>query len=242
MKKMHLPSRNAVPATGFCPAARLCGPARAADESTGVSFQKVDNSMVSGSLLCEAEESEPNAPEYGDTDMVRVSIFLNKKSTLGMGYSTMDIAQNASAMSYQDSLKTAQQKLTASIERTIGEKLDVRWNLTLAANAISANVEYGQIAEIEKVPGVEKVVLETRYEPQETVSGTPAEPNMTVSTQMTGTNVAWQSGYTGAAQELPSSTPAWTSSTSLWIPALSTTLWKKTPGKPTRHTLTMRPP
>ena len=105
-------------------------------------------------------------------------------------------------MSYQDSLKTAQQKLTASIERTIGEKLDVRWNLTLAANAISANVEYGQIAEIEKVPGVEKVVLETRYEPQETVSGTPAEPNMTVSTQMTGTNVAWQSGYTGAGTRI----------------------------------------
>lgn len=187
MKKMHLPSRMLSLLLAFALLLGFAAPARAADESTGVSFQKVDNSMVSGSLLCEAEESEPNAPEYGDTDMVRVSIFLNKKSTLGMGYSTMDIAQNASAMSYQDSLKTAQQKLTASIERTIGEKLDVRWNLTLAANAISANVEYGQIAEIEKVPGVEKVVLETRYEPQETCFRTPAEPNMTVSTQMSGT-------------------------------------------------------
>ncbi len=202
MKKMHLPSRMLSLLLAFALLLGFAAPARAADESTGVSFQRVDNSMVSGSLLCEAEESEPNASEYGDTDMVRVSIFLNKKSTLGMGYSTMDIAQNASVMSYQDSLKTAQQKLTASIERTIGEKLDVRWNLTLAANAISANVEYGQIAEIEKVPGVEKVVLETRYEPQETVSGTPAEPNMTVSTQMTGTNVAWQSGYTGAGTRI----------------------------------------
>lgn len=92
--------------------------------------------------------------------------------------------------------------MTASIERATGEKLDVVWNMTLAANAISANVEYGQIAAIEKLPGVAEVVLETRYEPQETVTDATSKPNMVISTQMTGTNVAWQSGYTGAGMRV----------------------------------------
>lgn len=83
-----------------------------------------------------------------------------------------------------------------------GEKLDVVWNMTLAANAISANVEYGQIAAIEQLPDVEKVVLETRYEPQQSVTSAENEPNMVISSQMTGTNVAWQSGYTGAGMRV----------------------------------------
>ncbi len=60
-----------------------------------------------------------------------------------------------------------QGKVTSSIERLTGRELDVVWNLTLAANAISANVEYGQIAGLSRLPEVEQVVLETRYEPQE---------------------------------------------------------------------------
>lgn len=201
MKKLHLPSRMLSLLLAFALLLGFATPIRAADESIGVSFQEVDNSMVSGSLLCEAEE-EPTVPAYSDTDMVRVSIFLNKKSTLEAGYSTTNIAQNTAAMSYRDSVETAQKKLTASIERAIGEELDVCWNLTLAASAISANVEYGQIAKIEQVPGVEKVVLETRYEPQESLTDGTAEPNMAVSTQMTGTQVAWQSGYTGAGRRI----------------------------------------
>ena len=201
MKKLHLPSRMLSLLLAFALLLSFATPIRAADDSTGVRFQQVDNSMVSGSLLCEAEE-EPTVPKYSDTDLVRVSIFLNKKSTLEAGYSTAGIAQNTAAMSYRNSVETAQKALTASIERTLGEKLDVRWNLTLAANAISANVEYGQIAKIEQIPGVQKVVLETRYEPQEAATGADAEPNMTVATDMTGTNVAWQSGYTGAGSRI----------------------------------------
>ena len=54
MKKMHLPSRMLSLLLAFALLLGFAAPARAADESTGVSFQRVDNSMVSGSLLCEA--------------------------------------------------------------------------------------------------------------------------------------------------------------------------------------------
>ncbi|MFR8332704.1 MAG: hypothetical protein ACLU9S_10405 [Oscillospiraceae bacterium] len=52
------------------------------------------------------------------------------------------------------------------------------WNLTLAANLISANVTYGQIEQIKQVRGVKDVILETRYEPQESTTDATAEPNM----------------------------------------------------------------
>ncbi len=41
--------------------------------------------------------------------------------------------------------------MTARIEQAMGTELDVVWNLTLAANIISANVQYGQIEDIKAV-------------------------------------------------------------------------------------------
>ena len=54
---------------------------------------------------------------------------------------------------------------TISRQALSGEELDVVWNLTLAANLISADVVYGDIEAIQAVPGVKEVILETRYEP-----------------------------------------------------------------------------
>ena len=40
-----------------------------------------------------------------DADVVRVSIILQKESTLEAGYSTQGIGENATAMAYRDGLK-----------------------------------------------------------------------------------------------------------------------------------------
>lgn len=45
------------------------------------------------------------AEEYAPDDIVRVSIVLDSKSTLEMGYSTIGIAQNEGAMSYRKKLQ-----------------------------------------------------------------------------------------------------------------------------------------
>lgn len=75
------------------------------------------------------------------------------------------------------------------------------WNLTLAANLISANVNYGQIDEIEALPGVEKVLIEPVYSPAVVETNT-AEPNMATSPEMIGTSNAYASGYTGAGRRI----------------------------------------
>ncbi|MFR8334830.1 MAG: hypothetical protein ACLU9S_22760 [Oscillospiraceae bacterium] len=69
----------------------------------------------------------------------------------------------------------------------------MRWNLTLAANAISANVPYGEMEAISKIDGVQAVHLVPVYELDQEV-----DPNTISSGNMVGSYTAWLDGYTGA--------------------------------------------
>ena len=137
-------------------------------------------------------------------EMVRVSIQLEQAPTIDAGFNIRNIAQNASAMGYRDSLQSAQNRLQAAIERQAlgGKKLDVVWNLTLAANMISANVPRSAIGRIAAMDGVKAVVEETRYQPDVVSIGGEYRPHMAVSSQMTGASQAWLEGYTGAGSRI----------------------------------------
>ena len=166
-------------------------------------FTRVENSEISAGIPgMEAAELEQSP--YSDTDSVRVSIVLEEKSTVEAGFSTQAIGSNTAAAAYRGRLETRQAAVTAAIERQAlgGETLDVVWNLTLAANIISANVPYGKMEEIRKIPGVQDVVLETQYSAPVTQEGADASPNMAISTQMDGASAAWQLGYTGAGTRI----------------------------------------
>ncbi|CDB29681.1 serine protease subtilisin family [Firmicutes bacterium CAG:137] len=173
--------------------------AAAAADVVHPAFTQVDSSEVSASLPgMEATELEPSA--YSDTDSVRVSIVLEEKSTVAAGFSTQAIGSNTAAATYRGRLETRQAAVTAAIEEQAldGEALDVVWNLTLSANAISANVAYGKLEEIRQVPGVKAVYLETRYEPM-----TQADTSNVVAQQMTGAaSVQQDAGYTGAGSRI----------------------------------------
>ena len=176
-------------------------PAAAVGSSSNVTVTQVDNSAVSVNPLQRVEDEPNTMTDYIDTDVVRVSIVLEKASTIKAGFSTLDIASNNAAMSYRADLKKDQANMVQKIERAIGNELDVVWNLTLAANLISANVRYGQIKAIEAIPGVEMVVLENQYQ------AIPAEvnevaPNMATSGTQTGSTLAWAEGYTGAGTRI----------------------------------------
>ena len=177
--------------------------------SNGWIVEKVDNSAVSAQLSnrTEMKETANDTPDYKDTDIVRVSVVLEEKSTLEMaqqaGISTQGIANNAEAMGYREKLVENQAAVAKVISRRAlnGKPLDVVWNLTLAANIISANVEYGQIDEIAQVPGVAEVVIETCYQPDVVEAGGD-DPNMATSSAQIGSTVAYQGGYTGAGSRI----------------------------------------
>lgn len=168
----------------------------------GVTWEKVDNDAVKTDPVKSAVD-DSDTPEYADTDIVRVSISLEKMSTIAAGYSTASIASNASAMSYRAQLKAQQDVMAQTISAKVlgGEELNVKWNLTLAANIISAEVPYGTIDQIKALDGVKDVVIETRYEPQ-TATSESADPNMATSSVMTGSTAAWANGYTGAGSRV----------------------------------------
>ena len=138
---------------------------------------------------------------YAATDSVRVSIVLEDAPTLEL-YSTTGVAENASAMAYREGLMAEQENVSANIEADVldGEALDVVWNLTLAANIISANVEYGQIEDIAAIEGVAEVIIESSYDPMGTDGS--ADTFMTTSSGMIGAGTAWSSGYTGAGSRI----------------------------------------
>ena len=171
---------------------------------TNVRFEQVDNSVVSATLRSNrVQREQAETPLYQDTDMVRVSIVLSGKSTIEKGFATMDIAENSQAMAYRGQLQAQQETVASRISKQVlgGKKLDVVWNLTLAANIISANVPYGEIEAIKAVSGVEDVVLETRYEPQ-VASVDALDPNMATSGSMIGSDIAYLEGYTGAGTRI----------------------------------------
>lgn len=133
-----------------------------------LTFEQVDNDEYDVSLPNKNDvnaEDKEDTSDYEDTEIVRVSIVLDTPSTLEKGFTADDISsQSRRAVRYRRNLQNEQEKVEEAISDEVldGGELDVVWNLTLAANIISANVEYGQIKEIEKVDGVKEVLVEKR--------------------------------------------------------------------------------
>ena len=172
-------------------------------ENNGITWEKVDNIKLP--IKENAAVEEEAQQQYADTDVVRVSIVLSDPSTLDKGFSASDIASGSKkAMKYRDKLESKQDKMAKTISKKAldGQSLDVVWNLTLATNIISANVQYGQIEKIEKIKGVDSVLIETRYEPCVVKESETTDPNMATSSNMIGSNVAWADGYTGAGSKV----------------------------------------
>ena len=172
-------------------------------ENNGITWEKVDNIKLP--IKENAAVEEEAQQQYADTDMVRVSIVLSDPSTLDKGFSASDIASGSKkAMKYRDKLESKQDKMAKTISKKAldGQPLDVVWNLTLATNIISANVQYGQIEKIEKIKGVDSVLIETQYEPCVVKESETTDPNMATSSSMIGSSVAWADGYTGAGSKV----------------------------------------
>ncbi len=104
---------------------------------------------------------------YSPDETVRVSIVLEKEPVIDRGYSLMSAARDGEAADYRESLREEQTELTDRIERRAlgGRTLDVKFNLTLLVNVISADVKYRDIDRIRLVPGVKDVLIENVYKP-----------------------------------------------------------------------------
>ena len=175
----------------------LFGSGKSGNELT---IEQIDGVDANVKLDLDEMEHPYQAREYADTDMVRVSIVLEEQPALEK-FSTKGIAVNSTAAAYRKELRSRQAELTAAIEKRVldGGKLDVVWNMTLAANIISANVPYGTIHKIAAMVGVEEVVIEQQYAPMTVES---ADTFQSTASGMIGANTVWAAGYTGAGSRI----------------------------------------
>lgn len=177
------------------------------EEQVALEFRQTENGSAKLAEEAEADLEASDIHPYEDADVVRVSIVLEEASTLEafsseFAVSTASVAENAQIQTYRTKLEKRQDAVTDKIEAALDAELDVVWNLTLAANMISANVTYGQIEEIAEVEGVKEVVIETLYSPTVMDIEEESSPNMATSTEMIGSSAAWASGYTGAGSRI----------------------------------------
>ena len=189
---------------GICVPTAFAEPVRSAN---GLEFIEIDPQTLNVPRLgtVEAADAEPETeqPPYGLNDRVRVSIVLEAPSTLDQGYEIQGIARNENAMAYRESLRRQQDRLAEKISAEIlgGEPLEVKWNITLAGNMISANVPYGKLQAIRELPEVADVVLEQQYEPMKTAED-EITPAMVNARDMMGTDGPEASKYNGAGRRL----------------------------------------
>lgn len=176
------------------------GPRAAAAESN-ITVERLNPSDVTANLINNngsTIDETSAADSYADTDIVRVMIVLEDDPAIELMHSVDDALSDGSAVADQrEYLIEVQHSVADAISAAMGGKeLDIQWNLTLIANAISANVEFGQIEAIKKVDGVKAVYMEVQYMPLK------ADVSNIVSQQMTGASAAQNSGYTGAGSRI----------------------------------------
>ncbi len=171
-------------------------------KASGIRWKETDT-QVSVDLSEREVRQIEEEPSHDPNEIVRVSIVMEDKPTVQMGYPVMGIAQNDAAVRYNDSLMAKQETMAQRISTQVlgGEQLDVVWNMTLVSNMISANVPYGKLDELKAMDGVKNVVLEKVYEPQQATKET-AHPQMITSGNMIGSGPVWAQGYTGAGSRI----------------------------------------
>lgn len=203
--RKHMSKRllSLVLAVVLCLSLVLPAAATGVSNTPKVTFEQVDNSAVSAAIPGREPVELPEIEDpYNASDMVRVSIVLEKEGTIEAGFSPVDIAENSAAMNYRAELKQEQVSVMSAIRTATEQTLDVVWNLTLAANIISANVRYGDIKAIEAVNGVEEVLIETQYAPCVVNADEADDPNMATSSKQIGSSAVWAAGYTGAGTRI----------------------------------------
>ena len=163
----------------------------------------IDPSTLNVKRLGETEEEKKTDLSFLKEDaekIVRATIFFTEPAAIDKGFDLQSIGSSRDAQSYRQMLRKNQEQMITKIEKRLNYSLDVKWHLTLVANAVSVNVKFGDILKISLVEGVKSVEIETQYVPQTEEADSP---NTAVTgSEMTGAADAWTQGYTGAGTKI----------------------------------------
>ena len=158
--------------------------------------QKPDLDLVQNETPACIEELKEVSSLYSVDEVVRAIIVL-EDAPLAQNYTSPLLVSE----SLERQLIEKQDAVIASVERTVlqGQKLNVRYQFTYLANAISIETEFANLEKIAMIKGVKSVFVTPVYEACETVS----DPNTSASGAMTGVQTVWENlGYTGEGMKI----------------------------------------
>ncbi|MBP5160168.1 MAG: S8 family serine peptidase, partial [Lachnospiraceae bacterium] len=161
-----------------------------------------EESGLDAELRNQDEAVEDAAPQFADDDEVRVMIVMKDDAAIDAGYELDSIAENDEAIAYTEQLEQAQDEVVEQIEDEVldGEELNTRYSFTLLTNAVSADVAFGKVADIEALDEVEAVYVVPRYELMSNENSD--DPDTISAGDMVGSYSTWLSGYTGAGMRV----------------------------------------
>ena len=145
-----------------------------------------------------AQNNDAPAPE----DEVTFIVSLDKESLLEAGFSGDDIAADtASVSNYVADQKDAVELFTQALEDELGsDAVEVGYTYTVAMTGLSITTTYENKAAIQEMPGVDRVYVAPVFSiPEE---DNVMQPYTNNATNMIGSNVANQSGWTGKGMRI----------------------------------------
>lgn len=175
----------------------------AVEDVEAPTFEEIDpqeEGLINQAEQLAGEGIEDKVETTNPEEETRVIIVMEGDSVLDKGYDTENIAENKSAMKTVQKIEAQQEKEAEKIsnEALDGEPLEINYSFSILANAISADVQYKDIEEIEKVDGVSAVYVAKEHEAMDV----EANPNTITSGDMVGSYNTWANGYTGAGMRI----------------------------------------
>ena len=161
-------------------------------DSSGIGLEE------SGTPATESETTSAPAPE----DEVTFIVSLDKESLLEAGFSGDDIAADtASVSNYVADQKDAVELFTQALEDELGsDAMEVGYTYTVTMTGLSVTTTYANKAVIQEMPGVDRVYVAPVFSiPEE---DNVMQPYTNNATNMIGSNVANQSGWTGKGMRI----------------------------------------
>ena len=174
-------------------------------QTNGVEVEQLDGSDYNLDLTRDDAVTQDNLDDAISPDEdVRVIIVMDGDSVVSANSAAVYSNDTAAQM---EEIKAAQDKVIADIEETAldGDDLTVSYQYSWLVNGVAATVPYGKLSDIESVDGVDKVVMQTVYEPcstDETTSSNIVYPRTISDGQMIGREDTWAQGYKGEGMKI----------------------------------------
>lgn len=174
------------------------------DAAEAAAYSQAVQEILGDASTDKGEKISLLAEPYAPSDPVKVMITFETSPVIAMESMSVSIGEKLGEkeLSAMKAMVKEQTASVRSISRTLGYDIQVTDHFTLLTNAVSATVQYQDLATINNMPGVKKAYLMPMYSVPDINAATVSDaadiaPNLKYAGPTMGANDAWELGYAG---------------------------------------------